>query len=43
MKIFGTDGIRGKVGEDPITVNTIKKIAYAFADIIFQEIGRAHV
>ena len=36
MKIFGTDGIRGKVGEDPITVNTIKKIAYAFADIIFQ-------
>ena len=36
MKIFGTDGIRGKVGEYPITTSIIKKLAYAFADTIFQ-------
>ena len=36
MKIFGTDGIRGKVGEKPIIVSIIKKIAYTFANTIFQ-------
>ncbi len=31
MKLFGTDGIRGKVGESPITTVDMKKIGFAIA------------
>ena len=34
-KLFGTDGIRSKFGEMPLTTGTIKLIGYAFAKIMF--------
>ncbi len=30
--IFGTDGIRGRVGLEPITALSLVKIGYCFAD-----------
>ena len=35
MKLFGTDGIRGKVGEFPITPSDMRKLGYAIAKLIF--------
>ena len=35
MKLFGTDGIRGKVGESPIRSSDMKKIGYAIAKTMF--------
>ena len=37
MKLFGTDGIRGKFNETPITHDDLVKIGYAFAKVIFGE------
>ena len=34
-KLFGTDGIRSKFGEMPLTTGTIKLIGYAFAKTMF--------
>ena len=31
MKLFGTDGIRGKFGESPINHDELVKIGHAFA------------
>ena len=36
MKLFGTDGIRGKVGEFPITPSDMRKLGYAIAKLIFK-------
>ena len=36
MKLFGTDGIRGKVGEFPITPFDMRKIGYAIAKTMFK-------
>ena len=41
LKVFGTDGIRGKVGEHPMTVDFTNKFASAIATVL--EIGRGHV
>ena len=37
MKLFGTDGIRGKVGEFPITPLDMKKLGYAISKSIFKD------
>ena len=37
MKLFGTDGIRGKVGEFPITPSDMRKLGYAIAKLIFKD------
>ena len=39
MKLFGTDGIRGKFNEPPINHNELVKIGYAFAKSLF---GKEH-
>ncbi len=41
-KYFGTDGIRGKVGEAPITPDFILKLGWA-AGQVFKDHGSAHV
>lgn len=33
-KLFGTDGIRGRVGEDPITVDRILHLGYAAGKVL---------
>ena len=44
MKLFGTDGIRGKVGESPITSSDMKKIGYANEKTMFKNtIGTEHI
>ena len=44
MKLFGTDGIRGKVGESPITSSDMKKIGYAIAKTMFKNtLGTVHI
>ena len=35
MKLFGTDGIRGKFGESPINHDELVKIGHAFAKSLF--------
>tara|TARA_B100000949_G_scaffold12800_1_gene9716 strand:+ start:425 stop:1843 length:1419 start_codon:yes stop_codon:yes gene_type:complete len=37
MKLFGTDGIRGRVGEFPITPSDMKKLGYAISKSIFKD------
>ena len=37
MKLFGTDGIRGKYNESPINHNELIKIGYSFAKVLFGE------
>ena len=37
MKLFGTDGIRGKVGEFPITPSGMEKLGYAISKAIFKD------
>jgi len=34
LKVFGTDGIRGKVGEHPMTVDFTNKLASAIATVL---------
>ena len=34
LKVFGTDGIRGKVGEHPMTVDFTNKFASAIATVL---------
>ena len=44
MKLFGTDGIRGKVGEFPITSVDMEKLGYAIAAIMFKNsVGRVYI
>ena len=40
---FGTDGIRGTVGQAPITPDFMLKLAYAVGRVLKQEHGRAQV
>ena len=37
MKLFGTDGIRGKFNESPINHVQLVKIGYAFAKSLFDD------
>ena len=39
MKLFGTDGIRGRVGEFPITPSDMKKLGYAISKSIFNQLN----
>ncbi|RLA45775.1 MAG: phosphoglucosamine mutase [Gammaproteobacteria bacterium] len=41
-RFFGTDGIRGQVGEYPITVDFVLKLGWA-AGKVFQEQGHGHI
>ena len=34
LKLFGTDGIRGIPGEEPLTSENIKKVSAGFATLI---------
>ncbi|MEE4330502.1 MAG: phosphoglucosamine mutase, partial [Wenzhouxiangella sp.] len=36
MNYFGTDGIRGRVGEPPITVDFILKLAWAAGSVLVE-------
>ena len=40
MKLFGTDGIRGKVNQHPITPETVLKVGMAAAKILKRKEGR---
>ena len=52
-KYFGTDGIRGKVGKEPITPDFVLRLGYAAGKVLARvraggerpavQIGRAHV
>ena len=48
-KYFGTDGIRGRVGEHPITPEFVMRLGYAAGRVLtsikgnLAKIGRAHV
>jgi len=39
MKYFGTDGIRGRVGEPPITVDFVLKLGWAAGSVLAEEFG----
>lgn len=39
MKYFGTDGIRGRVGEPPITVDFVLKLGWAAGSVLVEEFG----
>ncbi|MBT5761318.1 MAG: hypothetical protein HOI56_01075 [Gammaproteobacteria bacterium] len=44
MKLFGTDGIRGKFNEPPINYEHLVKIGYAFARSLFgDEVGHVYI
>ncbi len=34
MKFFGTDGIRGRMGEEPITPSTVMKLGWALGKVL---------
>jgi len=34
MKFFGTDGIRGRLGEEPITPSTVMKLGWALGNVL---------
>ena len=34
MKYFGTDGIRGRMGEEPITPSTVMKLGWALGNVL---------
>ncbi len=40
MKLFGTDGIRGKVNRHPMTPETVLKVGMAAAKLLRKDIGR---
>jgi len=37
MKLFGTDGIRGEVGLEPINKDSLRKIGFSLAETLFKE------
>ena len=39
LKVFGTDGVRGKVGEYPMTVDFTSRFAGAAASVLAPEGG----
>ena len=39
MKYFGTDGIRGRVGEPPITVDWVLKLGWAAGSVLVEQFG----
>lgn len=39
MKFFGTDGIRGRMGEEPITPATVLKLGWALGRVLTEENG----
>ena len=39
LKLFGTDGVRGKVGEHPMTVDFTSRIAGATASVLAPQGG----
>jgi len=40
LKYFGTDGIRGRVGEPPITVDFILKLGWAIGTVLAAKNGK---
>ena len=40
-KYFGTDGIRGRVGDAPITPDFVLKLGWAAGKVLARQIGRA--
>jgi len=40
VKLFGTDGIRGKAGEFPLDMDTVAKIGHAFSEVFTSRLGR---
>lgn len=42
-RFFGTDGIRGRVGEYPITVDFVMKLGWAAGQVFKQTGGRCHI
>jgi len=40
MKYFGTDGIRGRVGEPPITADFVLKLGWAAGRVLVEEFGQ---
>jgi len=42
-RFFGTDGVRGRVGKDPMTVEFALRLASAAAQVLAPEGGRALV
>lgn len=42
-KFFGTDGIRGKVGVEPITPKTVVHLGWALGKVLYQRYGRGKV
>ena len=43
LKIFGTDGVRGKVGEHPMTVDFASRLAGAAASVLSPQGGTVAV
>ena len=41
MKYFGTDGIRGRMGEEPITPSTVMKLGWALGNVLTEN-GDSH-
>ena len=39
LKVFGTDGVRGKVGEHPMTVDFVSRLAGAAASVLAPQGG----
>jgi phosphoglucosamine mutase len=39
MKYFGTDGIRGRMGEEPITPSTVMKLGWALGKVLGSDSG----
>jgi len=37
MKLFGTDGIRGEVGVEPINKDSLRKIGFSLAETLFKD------
>ena len=42
-KIFGTDGIRGRANQEPMTADTALKVAMAAAQVLKRDHGRHHI
>lgn len=40
MKFFGTDGIRGRMGEEPITPSTVLKLGWALGRVLAEKNGQ---
>ncbi len=42
-RYFGTDGIRGRVGQSPMTADFVMKLGWAAGKVLSREEGRGHV